>query len=355
MRYRVLRVVRRWACAIPVAIILVWLILLNRFAPPPRPMDGAQPSPEDRARILGADDRFAVADPTVMPFRPIGQVRAWWGTQGLTGTGVLVGPDQVLTAAHCVCRAELGGWAHEATFTPARTGESMPYGTARVVRYAVPAEYVQQLSEAHDVVLMTLDRPIGNDAGWLPVLSRARVGPDLMNAPVRSAGYPSDNPGRMVAVSGSITAMPGTPGAAWEIDLDAISGQSGSPIWIDASADGSAALAAILVAELDNGRANLAAPVSAELVEQLRAGYVAGEQIAAAANGAAGVLVAEPGSASSPLVAPPIAGCGAGVMPMAVLTFAGLVIVRSGVRRNGMPAEAERALGRPRGFASRRV
>jgi len=325
--------VRRWACAIPVAVIAIWLIVLNRLAPPPRPMDGAQPSVNDRARILNTDDRLPVADPTVMPWRPIGQIRAWWGSQGLTGTGVLVGPDQVLTAAHCVCREEFGGWASEATFTPARSGDSTPYGTARAVRYAVPAEYTQQFSEAHDIVLITLDRPIGNDAGWLPVLPRAQAGPGLMNVLLRSAGYPADNPGRMLSITGSITALPDSPDAPWEINLDATFGQSGSPIWIDTGADGAATLAAILVAELDSGRANLAAPISAELVEQLRAGNIAGAQMTTAA-GTGDVLIAEPGSAASPLVAPPIGGCGTGIVPMTALSFAGLAVVRSSRRRN---------------------
>jgi V8-like Glu-specific endopeptidase len=332
IRSRLSRAARRWFWAAPIVIVAVWLVMLHRVAPPPRPMDGAQPSVDNRARILNADDRTAVTDPTTLPWRTIGQIRAWWGAQGFTGTGVLVAPDQVLTAAHCVYRANLGGWAGDVTFTPARVGKTPPFGTARAIRYAVPRGYTQSQDEAHDVVLVTLDQPIGNETGLMEVAGATQDQYDPGGALLHSAGYPADKPGSMYAVSGSVVSGAGSD-SVWQIDLDATFGQSGSPIWIDAPSDGRPIVVAVLVAELDNGRANLAAPVSADLLEQLRAGGNAGASIASAPGDAADVLVAEPG-ADSPLIASPIAACGAGIAPMMILSFAGLAALRSGHRRS---------------------
>lgn len=294
-------------------------------------MDAAEPSLDNQSRILNTDDRLRVTDTTATPWRMIGQVRAWWGDRGYTGTGVLVGPDQVISAAHCVYRAELGGWADRATFTPARADNSQPYGSAGVIRYALPRGYTQQQNEAQDIVLVTLDQPLGDNTGWLDVIGQSQDSYDLARAVLYSAGYPADKPDGMYSESGSMLAATNGSENVWQIDLDATFGQSGSPIWIDAAPYGGPLLVAVIVAELDSGRANLATPVTAELLDQLRANETPNTSIAQATDGNGDVAVGEPG-ADSPLTAAPIAACGAGIAPMTVIAIAGIM----GLRRRGL-------------------
>ncbi len=316
---------RRRLCAIPVLLVATWLVLLNRLAPPPRPMDGAEPSITDRARIINGDDRARVQDTTVLPWRTIGQIRGWWGSQGFTGTGVLVAPDQVLTAAHCVYRADFGGWANSVEFIPARNGQAQPFGKAMGVRFALPRRYAERQSEADDIVLMTLDRAIGNQTGWLPVAADLQPLSVTLNWSLQTAGYPSDKPsGEMYAASGSVMSSTKASSGIWEIDLDAIFGQSGSPIWISDPAGGQATVVAVLVAELDSGRANIAVPVSADMLAQFQAVSTAEGMLPADDSS---IFVGEPGSAGIPLATLPIGTCGAGIVPImaiSVLCLAGL-------------------------------
>ncbi len=293
-------------------------------------MDGAEPSIDNRARVIGADDRFQVQDASAYPWRCIGQIRATWDAQTFTGTGALVGPDQVLTAAHCVYRAELGGWARTVTFTPARQGRSQPFGSAGAAHFAMPRGYAERQAERYDVALITLTQPIGDVAGWLPVASETAGGMGE-GATLYSAGYPADMAGgAMYSVAGSLAAVQSSRPGLWTIDLDAAVGQSGSPIWVYDSAGTQATIVAVLVAELDGVAANLAVPVTAAILDQLRAGATDGVSAEQTPSGASAVLVGEPGG-DSLLAAAPIVGCGAGLAPAVVLSMLLLAGCRTAV------------------------
>lgn len=304
---------RRWVLSVPLVLMAAWLILLNRFAPTPRPMDAAEPSIEDRARIIERDDRVPVDGVDELPYRAIGHIYARWGFIGFTGTGVLVGPNEVLTAAHCVYREEYGGWAEELTFTPARTNGYAPYGTAGAIRFITPREYVQQKRQSADIALVTLDRAIGDETGWMRV---ALAGFDPTYLAVDSAGYPADKEGqRMYVIAGSTGALMQD---TLRIDLDATFGQSGSPIWIYDPNDGEPTVVATLVAELDFEQANLAVPVTMDLLEQLSDATQHTVGIAAA-SGTVDIVTGEPVPAATPLV---VAPCGTGALPMVGMSCA---------------------------------
>ena len=65
------------------------------------PLHSAPPGPSLEAEVLGRDTRVQVRDTTVAPFRYICHLHNRpIGGGGWTGTGTLIGPRTVLTAAH---------------------------------------------------------------------------------------------------------------------------------------------------------------------------------------------------------------------------------------------------------------
>lgn len=277
--------------------------------------------PLDNARVFPADTRVPVVDASVWPFSAIGEVQAWWGSKAFASTGVLVSRDVVLTAAHSVYRADLGGWADRVLFTPARKGAEGPFGVAQAIRMTVPYAYVDRKRQADDIAQLTLDQPLGDLAGWLRV--------DGANLPlegliVMSAGYPMDKTRhQMHSVIGNTTVLFND---LLYTDIDAAFGQSGSPIWVT-DGDGQPVVVAVLVAELDGGGLNIAVPVNESVVARLS------EKVNTASTPAEDLSGPSESAKDVPEVSPAFpCPCGFGAWPAMIGTLIGLTGFRGAGR-----------------------
>ena len=121
---------------------------------------------EGRERtIFGADGR-RVFYSTAYPWRCSGRVQSSLGS----GSGVMVGPRHLLTAAHMIDWRpnNTTGWLK---FTPMYYNGSEPYGSAFAVRtyfkLKVQGPTIDSTEAKFDYVVVVLDRPQGNATGWL--------------------------------------------------------------------------------------------------------------------------------------------------------------------------------------------
>lgn len=138
------------------------------------PVSGEWPhSGELEDEIIGrGDSRSPVKDTTKMPYRWICQIIATVQDPAMKGgaptpfigTGLLISPRHVLTAAHTVWFQKDGGVyrAKQVEVSPGRSRGSKPFGTYRVTGAKFPKEYAPVTAgSCYDYALLTLDESIG--------------------------------------------------------------------------------------------------------------------------------------------------------------------------------------------------
>lgn len=142
-------------------------------------------------------------------------------------SGVMIGPNTVSTAGHCVHLGGGGAWRPVASFRvyPGRDGASSPYGfcTARTL-YSVLGWTVSG-DEEYDYGAIKLNCTIGNTVGWFGMTSAAPT-----NFPTVVGGYPGDKPLTQWQGSDRVRAL-STRQAFYRNDT--FGGMSGSPVWYD--------------------------------------------------------------------------------------------------------------------------
>jgi|SRR5690554_1961933 len=173
------------------------------------------------------------------PFSAVTYVEATFpdGTR-VSGSGAVVGINDVLTAAHLVYSPEYGGLAEHIVVYPGHDGAVDPHS-------GHPAHFAEyyQLTPSHpgkltiaesqeDLALLGFETPLGLETGWFT------LGPYAAGEDYQLAGYPgraADASGpRLVQESGRI----GDNARYGVLDIEALQvspGNSGGPIWYDSS------------------------------------------------------------------------------------------------------------------------
>jgi V8-like Glu-specific endopeptidase len=219
---------------------------------------------EDRL-VLSA---IRIADTTQYPYRAIVRIEAHFPNDrsgnDYQGTGALIDANHLLTAAHVIYDASLGGWADQVDLFPAQENVStFPYGQFTVLRARISSAY-QSRDDQHedydphdDYALITLHDPVPSEFGWFSYAD----GPSadwFSQRTLTTAGYPAEggySGFSLYAQAGPLTGTsPDGQLLSWsDRDLTAYGGQSGSPLWDIDPTTNQWTIRGVLVASTDDG------------------------------------------------------------------------------------------------------
>lgn len=179
--------------------------------------------------IFGVDDRIPVPDAIITnePFSAIGLIESHFPDGTITrGTGAMIGPDDFLTAAHCVYSSDYGGWATDVYISPAHSPNGVTIGVTSAENIISVSGWVEFEDFNWDYAYVDLTEEIGYETGWFRMNNIVSTG-DL----VESLGYPGDYGSvQMVYTSGTVDSIVSNVLQFYD-DLDSYQGQSGSPVF----------------------------------------------------------------------------------------------------------------------------
>lgn len=225
---------------------------------------GLSPGAGDR-EVIGLKPRVQVTNTLEPPYRWICYLDVTYIDPGeqyaekkRAGTGVLISPRHVLTAAHNLLSEDGRLKTTRVAVTPGRNGSTRPFGTFEATKWDIHPSWVRngRSNREFDYALVTLKDAIGirtfkvlgykvlgywghptAGAGTRrDVLDPAQLGGRIVNV----AGYPGDRPaGTQWRGEGSVSGKmaPGRSGEILPGDrlllhvVDTDRGQSGGPVW----------------------------------------------------------------------------------------------------------------------------
>jgi V8-like Glu-specific endopeptidase len=180
-------------------------------------------------------DSIHVDFPQIMtdayPWCTIGMVNSGrdlnYGAPEKQGTGVLVGPNLMLTASHMVPWGEPGWYMRfdAASFDGGNMGQSYVASTSG---YTSPDSGGDR---AHDYALCTLYMPLGNTLGWMGTHGTTDES-FYENGDWTTVGYPGSSPRPQVEMLVKVTdASESDDGQKMSTDFVTKPGWSGGPLW----------------------------------------------------------------------------------------------------------------------------
>jgi V8-like Glu-specific endopeptidase len=202
--------------------------------PPPPRLSGVQ-----SLITSDGDQRIVVQDVEVQPWRPLVCLRMRYADGSLgVGTGILITPTVILTAAHNLYALDLGKFV-EAAVAEVGVKNGAPGAQARIKRVEVCPGYTRQ--SARNPARYSLDfgvAKVDSDAlfRWagevVPVHEQEPVRDDeLEKSLLNVAGYP-DREGALKLKTDAGGVLKGTLSAAnFRYKIDTMPGQSGGPVF----------------------------------------------------------------------------------------------------------------------------
>ena len=183
--------------------------------------------------IIGDDDRTIVWDTSSTPYSAIAQIVSYYegetaDTYGYS-TGVMIGPNVMLTAAHCIYDSE-SGWAYRAKVYPGVNDYTSTYlGYAWVADVFMSPYWIDYEYPEFDWAILILASNIGTETGWFGI----SYSNSLLGTQVTVTGYPSDvedESGYWMQLTDTSTV---TEVNTYTIshNVDTYKGQSGAPIY----------------------------------------------------------------------------------------------------------------------------
>jgi V8-like Glu-specific endopeptidase len=171
------------------------------------------------------------SDSTAYPYDTVVRITDTIGNQDYQASGVLISPDEVLTASHVVDIAGVGA-ASNIVVTPAYDDGTAPYGSADGAYFHyIPIDDTDgQISNADsqsDYAVIHLSTPF-TDLGTMG------LSPNFAGGPVTVAGYPTSANGAVVASTQTVYPDPNY------TLLDGVTigkGSSGGPLFIGGTTD----------------------------------------------------------------------------------------------------------------------
>ena len=219
-------------------------------APPARPV-AASPEPVPLAprpaSVIGTDDRVWVSDTSVFPWAAIAQLTIVHATGAARATGVMIGPQHMLTAGHAVLDNAYGGDGAAVSIRAAfgLGGDTALGVTAEMAAARALPGWVSGRETGADLALVTLDRSIGTVTGWFETFTIA-MEDFFAGVNVNIAGYPADLfGGEALVLSTGPVAQSSGDRLLYGGTLDTAGGMSGAPIWQYFSATGQRQLVGI--------------------------------------------------------------------------------------------------------------
>lgn len=180
--------------------------------------------------FFGRDDRVHV-DSAEAPWNMIGLIE---GPDSIC-TGALVGPDIVLTAAHCTTSAHGSLSEGSFEFIAGLSGDQYLARTKVVARH-IPDRWLSSPEDGFDFAFLFLAEPLGEKIGWMEIAplsdAESRAILDGSGKKLMQGGYSSDTPF-------VLTANLDCPLVGIRRDnllshrCDTLSGDSGSPIFVE--------------------------------------------------------------------------------------------------------------------------
>lgn len=138
-------------------------------------------------------------------------------------TGFMIGENIMATSGHVVYDASRGGWAETITVTPATYNGDRPFGSTQAIHMTTYTNWINSSDEAYDIAVVKLSSSIGNSTGWLGL--HWQTANYASNKTFRLAGYVGST---MWHDQGLLTSQSSS---FLQYRIDAISGQSGSPLF----------------------------------------------------------------------------------------------------------------------------